>query len=94
MEGFINHRGVHRRAAGYLLLEVVLALGISAIVVGAVFSLASGALSISETASTIFSRSTPADSVSPASVKARTSSRRANPRCSGSWISSAARRAP
>ena len=37
---------------GYLLMEVVLALGVASLVLGAVFSLASGALSISETIAT------------------------------------------
>lgn len=43
--GFRRHGG----PGGYLLLEVVLALGVASLVIGAVFSLASGALSISET---------------------------------------------
>ena len=44
-----NHRLRDAGFGGYLLLEVVLALGVASLVVGAVFSLASGALSISET---------------------------------------------
>jgi hypothetical protein len=48
MAGFINRRGRGQRRGGYLLLEVVLALGVSSMVVVSVFSLASGALSLSE----------------------------------------------
>lgn len=48
MGGFINRSGASRRLGGYLLLEVVLALGVSSMVVVSVFALASGALSLSE----------------------------------------------
>ena len=49
MDVSINHRSRPAALGGYLLLEVVLALGVASLVIGAVFSLASGALSISET---------------------------------------------
>lgn len=49
MDASTNHRIRNAVCGGYLLLEVVLALGVASLVIGAVFSLASGALSISET---------------------------------------------
>ena len=48
MVGFINRSGAKQRLGGYLLLEMVLALGVSSMVVVSVFALASGALSLSE----------------------------------------------
>jgi hypothetical protein len=49
MDVSTNHKCRNAALGGYLLLEVVLALGVASLVVGAVFSLASGALSVSQT---------------------------------------------
>lgn len=49
MRGFTNNSRRLRARGGYLLLEVVLALGVAVLVLSGVFALAAGALSISET---------------------------------------------